>query len=480
MRDGPDDARGASVPPVVGEVLRSPGQPLDAEASRFFGPRFGHDFAGVRVHSDERAADSARALNARAYTVGRDVVFARGQYQPATASGRRLLAHELAHVVQQSVAAAPRLQAKVVDDDEHLPCRHDEKKNAATLGARENQAADMAEAAAATLRARPLGEKARRLLWEKFRLDYNDPLARCRFVPEIADRLARIARDIRSVEIKYLCETAGEPTADCSGHWAATRARWPSGAYRIDLCANFWRDESEQALTLLHEWAHFVFWTRGLHDELPGGFDTAGCYSAFALEVGGGKPSDVENTKCIPNTAPLPELDPARTAESCPPNVFLNLSLIGGYARGLPGRGNDLPVGARLDLLFPLTRMHDWELSVGAQFNRFAPENPSDRAAYLFGLRAGLQFRRQPWRNELGWQFGGYAEGGGISMPEATGDRTYPYAGAGLTGGINIPIGRQKALQIFADVGGRAALDEHDSVKFGWFQAGLGVALQIQ
>src|SRR6185369_13207721 len=78
-RTRPDDARVTAVPPVVNEVLRSEGQGLDGEMSRFFGPRFGQDFAGVRVHTDARAAESARALNARAYTVGRDVVFAQGQ-----------------------------------------------------------------------------------------------------------------------------------------------------------------------------------------------------------------------------------------------------------------------------------------------------------------------------------------------------------------------------------------------------------------
>ena len=94
-----------SIPPIVNEVLRSPGQPLDADTRAFMEPRFGHDFSGVRVHSDSRAADSARAVSALAYTVGADVVFAEGQYAPRTASGRRLLAHELTHVAQQGHAA---------------------------------------------------------------------------------------------------------------------------------------------------------------------------------------------------------------------------------------------------------------------------------------------------------------------------------------------------------------------------------------
>ncbi len=88
-------------PPIVHEVLRSPGHPLDSHTRAFFEPRFGHDFSRVRVHTDTRSTVSARAVNALAYTVGSQIVFSRDQYQPGTASGRQLLAHELTHVVQQ-------------------------------------------------------------------------------------------------------------------------------------------------------------------------------------------------------------------------------------------------------------------------------------------------------------------------------------------------------------------------------------------
>lgn len=91
-----------SIPSIVHEVLRSPGQPLDPVTRAFMEPRFGHDFSQVRVHSDERAAESARAVNALAYAVGPNVVFETGRYRPETADGRSLLAHELAHVRQQS------------------------------------------------------------------------------------------------------------------------------------------------------------------------------------------------------------------------------------------------------------------------------------------------------------------------------------------------------------------------------------------
>ncbi|HET7503633.1 MAG TPA: DUF4157 domain-containing protein [Kofleriaceae bacterium] len=88
-------------PASVDEVVRSAGEPLDAATRSFMEPRFGHDFGRVRVHATERAGQSAHAIDALAYTAGEHIVFAPGQWQPGTASGKQLLAHELAHVVQQ-------------------------------------------------------------------------------------------------------------------------------------------------------------------------------------------------------------------------------------------------------------------------------------------------------------------------------------------------------------------------------------------
>jgi hypothetical protein len=83
-------------------VLRSPGQPLDAATRAFMEPRFGHDFSRVRVHADAKANESALAVNALAYTMGNSVVFGSGNHTLHTTEGRKLLAHELTHVIQQS------------------------------------------------------------------------------------------------------------------------------------------------------------------------------------------------------------------------------------------------------------------------------------------------------------------------------------------------------------------------------------------
>ncbi|CAG0930516.1 hypothetical protein TFLX_01799 [Thermoflexales bacterium] len=168
QRTAIDSSSGLEVPPIVHEVLRSPGQPLEAKTRAFVEPRFGYDlsrvrthaarslsassalsvnrpgdeceqeadqvansvtqaqlptqtftpsydFGQVRVHTDAQAAKSARAVNALAYTVGRDVVFAAGQYAPGTATGQHLLAHELTHVVQQANPSGPAPLQRQVD-----------------------------------------------------------------------------------------------------------------------------------------------------------------------------------------------------------------------------------------------------------------------------------------------------------------------------------------------------------------------------
>jgi hypothetical protein len=88
-------------PPIVHEVLNSPGQSLDQDARVSMESHFGEDFSQVRVHTDTKATKSAKAVNALAYTVGRNIVFGTGQYLPKTSSGQELLAHELTHVLQQ-------------------------------------------------------------------------------------------------------------------------------------------------------------------------------------------------------------------------------------------------------------------------------------------------------------------------------------------------------------------------------------------
>jgi Domain of unknown function (DUF4157) len=98
---GRGDLSQSVIPPIVHEVLSSPGRSLDPEVRAFMEPRFGYDFSQVRVHADAEAAESARAVSALAYTAGQNMVFGESKYEPNTRAGRELLAHELAHTLQQ-------------------------------------------------------------------------------------------------------------------------------------------------------------------------------------------------------------------------------------------------------------------------------------------------------------------------------------------------------------------------------------------
>jgi hypothetical protein len=94
-------------------TLSGKGKALNAEERNFFEPRFGHDFSGVQLHADAKANESAKSINALAYTQGSNIVFGADQYQPETKSGKRLIAHELTHVVQQKSMTGNAVQRTV-------------------------------------------------------------------------------------------------------------------------------------------------------------------------------------------------------------------------------------------------------------------------------------------------------------------------------------------------------------------------------
>ncbi|NCC37022.1 MAG: DUF4157 domain-containing protein, partial [Chloroflexia bacterium] len=111
-----------SATPAASTVLPSTnGQPLDAPTRQTFEARFGHDFSGVRIHSGPQATAKAAAIQARAFTTGNNIVFGAGAYAPGTQAGQTLLAHELAHVVQQRRGTSPPGQIQRVFDMENDP-----------------------------------------------------------------------------------------------------------------------------------------------------------------------------------------------------------------------------------------------------------------------------------------------------------------------------------------------------------------------
>jgi hypothetical protein len=134
------NAPAIAAPSIVEQVVRTAGQPLDAETRTFMESRLGHRFSDVRVHADALAAQSAQAIEAHAYTVGEHLVFGQSRYAPGTQEGRQLIAHELVHTLQQRSAAAPA----AVQRDHYTPA----EQQALVAGTMRAQAADLAMAAA--------------------------------------------------------------------------------------------------------------------------------------------------------------------------------------------------------------------------------------------------------------------------------------------------------------------------------------------
>ncbi len=94
------------------QSTRGSGQVMDANIRSFMEPRFGMDFSGVRIHADSQAVDMSQGINARAFTIGKDIYFNRGAYNPSTKQGNELLTHELAHVLQQRRLGGDMIQKK--------------------------------------------------------------------------------------------------------------------------------------------------------------------------------------------------------------------------------------------------------------------------------------------------------------------------------------------------------------------------------
>lgn len=129
----------SQTPAHVQSAIGSGGTPLDYQTRNFFEPRLGYDLTSVRIHAGGRAAESAHTINAKAYTLGHNIVFGRGEYRPESGDGRYLLAHELAHVTQQSNEGRPAADTvqrtptiSVQDANDPTATRPDQRRAAAS------------------------------------------------------------------------------------------------------------------------------------------------------------------------------------------------------------------------------------------------------------------------------------------------------------------------------------------------------------
>ena len=265
MQRKPAAAGPGQAPAIVHDVLRSPGRPLEPSTRAAMEHGLGRDLGAVRVHTDSRAAASARAVDALAYTVGSDIVFAQGRHAPGTREGRRLLAHELAHVLQQNDGGTPRLARKPASETAAYgpactegaddPCQISRCSEGDVRTALDDldRGLDYVRQAAAAARASPLSDPTVRALDWYFN-DHGEITAR-----EVASRLGCIGECLTDTSVNsrfgchpdydaiaYVCVL--QPTAVCSQVFkkvCLTRAHFKSNA-------------RERAHTAIHECAHRV------------------------------------------------------------------------------------------------------------------------------------------------------------------------------------------------------------------------------
>jgi hypothetical protein len=200
-------------PSVAAHVaaLRGSGRPLPAAAAAFFEPRFDFDFGNVRVHTDARAEDSARQLQARAFTVGSDIVFGSGEYNPRSSAGMRLLAHELAHVVQQPAGVSRLIRRATAGEMAEAPPAPDAPPPQGLI------VDDEAEPAAGQMRKSEFLPALRGAVQQAVEAKFTSPLARASILPMIEDAFASAqeqrAGDIEQKLHQQVSETAAARTA---------------------------------------------------------------------------------------------------------------------------------------------------------------------------------------------------------------------------------------------------------------------------
>lgn len=259
-------------PPIVHQVLRSSGQALSATARSYFEPRFGRDFSQVRIHADDRAGESARAVGANAYTVGHQIVFAPRKFQAETEAGRQLLAHELTHVVQQGgtlSAQSSTSRGGVLQKDEGgLPtgprrvevrlavqgnCPHPEKIAEAIPGAR-----TMLATAESWFIDYPFLDPHQQRLFDlilqaQFGSSSDDVRGK------IHSRIIRMARLMDSATnggVTFVCDPRTLDKCE-KGPWSMFVRRGERNTMHV--CPNFFTDGLEaRRFTLIHESAHLA------------------------------------------------------------------------------------------------------------------------------------------------------------------------------------------------------------------------------
>lgn len=237
---GPD---ASTVPPLrpSGQGVNG-GQSLDPTDRDFFGRRFGMDLGGVRVHSDTTAAANARRLSANAFTVGSDISFASGRYSPGTTTGRRLLAHELAHVVQHSARGSARIRREGIGDLRLAEAISQVKSDIVATATYRALAPDdrkLADGIIAKIASRTRPEQID--LYGKLKLLFDTPVkAQATITTEtqeatefaLAEEKVRVAKPAAKAATQREEKAAADPRR--AKRWVAIKGKFGGGTYFVD------------------------------------------------------------------------------------------------------------------------------------------------------------------------------------------------------------------------------------------------------
>ena len=295
-------------------AIKGGGKPLAESERAYFEPRFGVDFSQVRVHTGPQAAESARAVNARAFTVGQNLVFGAGQYTPQTQKGKRLLAHELTHVVQQAVGTDHTIWRNVRANSVCTPNVNNAPGNPIDqLRQIDAEAQRMAGGSALLLDFVSIDPAIFPTVTTAYRRFFGDPPAvtggfRSRFdgqihatqVAALREEMADVSENFRRInaalarDIRYRCTGTRENyVEECTIQCGPRSLAFACAGIRmssIAICPMFWDPGNTlqmRAGYLIHEAVHARLNTRGHPDPFLGRRGGPGCYENFVAEVYG-------------------------------------------------------------------------------------------------------------------------------------------------------------------------------------------------
>ncbi|MGR9108905.1 MAG: eCIS core domain-containing protein, partial [Gammaproteobacteria bacterium] len=529
------DAVQISSPPLLDQVMRSPGQRLDLKTRDFMESRIGHDLNNVRIHTGVLAAESARSVGARAFTVGNDIVFGDGQYQPRLAEGRRLLAHELTHVAQQSAIGANMMQrdgdseiedivhttsqdattgiwSGLVDRREYAPAEGSNPER--TLGRINNVRISFDPASCVvTLPSKLKFEHPNESNWPRCPADQGTPLPSPALggseFDAIKERFIRLSNQWlngwyrvrltncendcsgREMDINVVVEE-DEANADTTVVIANKRGRSCASPGQVTLHAQEPRGGDLLDSRIIHESGHMAL---GYPDEYPvssGNHDEESVHTEDFSMAGratayrGWMQLQERHFSFVPVF--LNSILPGCNAELVAvrrPEVNFEFNFTFG---GTNYQGGGYYFGSGVDLEVPLSRSRNWQLFLGAHGHILMSLAEFDRTAFLAGARLGLQHTFGLSGGSFQW--GGFGELGYGSfargVEEPTSDDSERYGAPYYMAGGNLGYSFEPGAGLIPFLGGEAGygstlLRREELETYGndqWFFVGLNAGFQ--